>query len=118
MEFTLEDHRAVTSAIYQDVRVWAYCSRNAANERRIQRIAEVIWPVCEEKAGKVPHDELHMACKERLEKHANYKDMTNFERTGFIPVWLLGIIINIIVKLVIDYFFLKTRRRVAELERQ
>jgi hypothetical protein len=95
----MPNYRIAADRIFDDWRIWCICKRTGANESRVYRIADVVWSTCREQDATRNTQELREICLERLRMQADYK-----ETVSFIPAWLLGILIQVIVKILIDIF--------------
>lgn len=107
MEFSDADRRIACRLCFENWRVAGALRRNEANQARISRIATVVWKACEDMGDCCTRSELEVASRARLRNEPDHDNLVSLEPRTFVPAWLLGIIINVIIKLLIDYFFTK-----------
>jgi hypothetical protein len=103
MEITADDKRMAAEFVYRSSRLvrW-FCPRTEENDERIGRMADAVWSTCKRMNAKENDEPTQYQGKSAIQSRNDYQDTVSF-----IPVWLLGIIIQIIVRVLIDYFLVK-----------
>lgn len=95
MPLTEADKRTAVHLVFREPFIRLCCRRD---EPRMRRIVDIVWNACQDCQPK-QREPMAALSRARLESSPNYTDTVSF-----IPIWLLGIIIRIIIDILVDYW--------------
>jgi hypothetical protein len=103
MQLTAADRKIATDMAYSSWWVRRASKRNPENERRILRIAEVVWQTCNRNSVTVNTQGTREVCQYALESQPDYAEIIKF---AWLPL-LLEIVLPILINIFLNLFLAK-----------